>query len=329
MRWTLIVIAGMLLLLQPVYLFWLKPCEHAACRATNLAADRCQDAEHERAAAVSLEDRAIKRLLIREGVALIERGRAVGTAQLSKQLGERSCELDLPRSRPSISDPAELFRWAKESVVIVGGLYKCDQCTLWHVNIASGFVISAQGAIVTNHHVVDTTNERTMVVMTADSQVYPVQRVLAASPADDLAILQVDARGLQPLPLADGADAAPVASAVSVISHPDGRFFCYTSGVISRYMKIPAGGRSVDAVAITAEYARGSSGAPVLDSQGQVVAVVSATESIYYTQDAGQQRNLQMVFRTCVPVAGLRNMLRPVGQIASWAPGAGGESPPR
>jgi S1-C subfamily serine protease len=130
---------------------------------------------------------------------------------------------------------------------------------------------------VTNCHVVDTTNERTMVVMTADSHVYPVQRVLAASPADDLAILQVDARGLQPLPLADGADAAPVASAVSVIGYPDGRFFCYTSGGISQYMKIPAGGRSVDAVAITAEYARGSSGAPVLDSQGQVVAVVSST----------------------------------------------------
>lgn len=322
MRWTLAVVAGVLLLLQPVYLLFLQPCEDVACRATGRTAARCQHADHEHdpAAAVSLEDRAIKRLLIRQGVSLIECGRTADASQFAKQLQLTSCELDLPRSAPSLSDPAELFRVAKESVVIVGGLYKCQHCTLWHVNIASGFVISAQGAIVTNYHVVDAASEQTMVVMTADSQVYPVQRVLAASRADDLAILQVDARGLQPLALAASAAPAPVASAVSVISHPDGRFFCYTAGVISRYMKIPAGGRSVDAVAITAEYARGSSGAPVLDSQGQVVAVVSATESIYYTQDAAQQRNLQMVFRTCVPVASLRNLLRPVGQIAGWAP---------
>jgi hypothetical protein len=320
MRWTFAVVVGVLLLLQPAYFFFLKPCERSICRPADTVASLCLDADHDYAEAIGIEDRALKRLLIRQGVSLIERGRAVESAALVKQLDTTSCELDLPRSGPSISDSAELFRVAKDSVVVVGGLYKCNKCTNWHVNIASGFVLSSHGAIVTNYHVVDSATERTMVVMTADSQVYPVQRVLAASRADDLAILQVDAQGLQPLPLADSTAPAPVGSAVSVISHPDGRFFCYTAGVVSRYMKIQAAGGQADAVAITAEYARGSSGAPVLNSQGQVVAVVSSTESIYYSQDGAQQRNLQMVFRTCVPTASLRKMMRPVGQMARWTP---------
>ena len=118
-------------------------------------------------------------------------------------------------------------------------------------------------------------------------------------------------------PLADSAAAAPVGSAVSVISHPDGRFFCYTAGVVSRYMKIQAAGQTADAMAITADYARGSSGAPVLNSQGQVVAVVSSTESIYYTQEGQRQLNLQMVFRTCIPASSLLRMLRPVNHVAT------------
>jgi len=320
MRWTLAAIAGVLLLLQTAYFLFWNQCGHSACGQADRAASRCQDADHDRTETLGVEDRALKSVLIRQGVSLIEGGRAVESAVLVKQLDAATCQLDLPRSGPSISDSAELFRVAKESVVVVGGLYKCNKCTRWHVNIASGFVLSSHGAVATNYHVVDSPTERTLVVMTADSHVYPVQRVLAASRLDDLAILQVDAEGLQPLPLADNTPPAPVGSTVSVISHPDGRFFCYTAGVISRYMKIQAAGGQADAVAITAEYARGSSGAPVLNGQGQVVAVVSSTESIYYTQDSGQQRNLQMVFRTCVPVASLQRMMRPAGQIASRTP---------
>ena len=149
---------------------------------------------------------------------------------------------------------------------------------------------------------------------------YPVRSLLAASRADDLVVLKVDAEGLQPLPLADSESLRPVGSAVSVISHPDGWFFCYTAGVVSRYMKIQAAGQTADAMAITADYARGSSGGPVLNHQGQVVAVVSSTESIYYTQEGQRQLNLQMVFRTCIPTSSLLKMLRPVDQVASREP---------
>lgn len=314
------VTAGMLLLLQPGFFYLWKQSTHSCCHQPDVATIPCRDIGHEPCEPTSVEDRALRNTLIRQGVSLIERGRTVDAAELIRQMNATTCQLDLPPSGPSVSDSAELFRVAKDSVVVIGGLYKCTQCPHWHANLASGFVLASHGIIVTNYHVVDAPSERALVIMTADAQVYPVRRVLAASEADDLAILQADATGLQPLPLADSTAAAPVGSAVSVISHPDGRFFCYTAGVVSRYMKIRSAGSQGDAVAITAEYARGSSGAPVLNSQGQVVAVVSSTESIYYSQEAGQQRNLQMVVRTCIPATSLRRMIRPAGQIASRTP---------
>ena len=320
MRWTLAVVTGVLLLLQPAYFLLLRQGSSPSRGQPSGSASRCQDARGDHLQAAGVEDRVLKDNLIRQGVTLIERGRTVDAATLRKQLGVSSCQLDLPLSGPSVADPAELFRIAKDSVVIVGGLYKCSKCSHWHANIASGFVISSTGAVVTNYHVVDSSTERAVVVMTADSHVYPVQRVLAASRADDLAILKVDAAGLQPLPLADSAAAAPVGSAVSVISHPDGRFYCYTAGVISRYMKTESAGQQVEAVAVTADYARGSSGAPVLNNQGQVVAVVSSTESIYYSEDGQRQRDLQMVFRTCIPAGSLLKMVRPASQMAGRTP---------
>lgn len=319
MRWTLAGVAGVVLLLQPFYFsLWRQSSGPAGGRATCLARPCDADGRGDLQAG-GIEDHQLKDNLIRQGAALIEGGRTVGADVICSQLAVRSCHLDLSVPGPSVSDPAQLFRVAKDSVVVVGGLYKCNQCSHWHADTASGFVISPDGAVVTNYHVVDGSRQRALVVMTADSHVYPVQRVLAASRADDLAILKVDAEGLQPLSLADSSNAAPVGSAVSIISHPDGRFYCYTAGVVSRYMKTELAGPAVDAVAVTADYARGSSGAPVLNSQGQVVAVVSSTESIYYTEDGQRQRDFQMVFRTCIPATSLWKMIRPTRQLARGA----------
>jgi S1-C subfamily serine protease len=60
-------------------------------------------------------------------------------------------------------------------------------------------------------------------------------------------------------------------------------------------------------MAITADYAKGSSGAPVLDDTGSVVGIVSATNSIYYTPP---QKNLQMVIKSCIPVDAIWKLLR-------------------
>jgi S1-C subfamily serine protease len=283
--------------------------------------DVCADgADHDKDAA-AIEDSILKGTLIREGTALVEGRLTVAAKALAHQLQENPvCRLDLAPSRTDDADVRELPPAANASVVAVAGLHYCRKCARRHASIASGFVIDPAGAIVTNYHVADSPDEETLVVMTAERRVYPVVRVLAASRADDLAILKIEAQGLSALPLAAGPADAPVGSAVAVISHPDGRFFCYTAGVVSRYMRIRSEGRSCDAVAITADYARGSSGAPVLNRRGQVVAVVSSTESIYYDEDESRQHDLQMVVKNCIPVRSLHRLIQPPDQIAVTHP---------
>jgi S1-C subfamily serine protease len=255
---------------------------------------------------MDVDDAALLKRLADEGGSLIEQGRTVEAPVLIKELETDKCDLAISTQTPQAQDPATLFGTAKESVVVVAALFKCARCDNWHAAPASGFVISADGAIVTSHHVIDSPDKKTFVVRTTDGHVYPVVRVLAASRADDLAIIKVDAQGLKPLPL--GTD-PPIGASVSVISHPAARFYSFSSGVVSRYTKVRIANQPVDALQITADFARGSSGAPVLNAHGQVVGVVRSTESVYYSVESGQQKNLQMVFKICMPTKSLRKLV--------------------
>ena len=47
----------------------------------------------------------------------------------------------------------------------------------------------------------------------------------------------------------------------------------------------------------------------MLNEEGQVVGIAASTESLYYTEKEGVQNNLQMVFKNCVPVSQLRELI--------------------
>jgi S1-C subfamily serine protease len=272
----------------------------------------CLEESHPVDESASVDDRILRDHLVQEGESLIARDAVPDMKELLKQLEQNSCHVALSPSKRLCDAPTELYAKAKNSVVVVGSLYKCEKCTKWHATMATGFVIASSGAVVTTYHAVNNPTRRAIVVMTGDQRVFPVDKILAASRSDDLAILHVDAKDLAPLPIADSAAAAPVGSPVRVISHPAGQFFYCTSGIIARYTKVrSADKKPVSAVAITADYARGSSGAPVLNEQGQVVAIVKATDSIYYTQTPQEQKNLQMVVKTCIPSASLLKLIAP------------------
>ncbi|MBE3070201.1 MAG: trypsin-like peptidase domain-containing protein [Planctomycetes bacterium] len=258
-------------------------------------------ADHPAGEAEGLDDRQLDERLRREGEVLLDAGKTVAMATLIKQLGRAECRLKLPAAPGKRLPAADLYARAKASVLVLGRLYVCPKCKKRHVTTATGFAISESGAVVTNYHVVNEPASLALVAMTADGRVLPVREVLAANKADDVAILQLDGGGVRPLALAPD---APVGAAVWVLSHPERRFYTLTEGIVSRYFGEQRGGTSAAVMSITADFARGSSGAPVLDERGAVVGVAASTTSLYYQTGAdGRQENFQMAIKKCVPAA--------------------------
>ena len=68
-------------------------------------------------------------------------------------------------------------------------------------------------------------------------------------------------------------------------------------------------------MAITADFAKGSSGAPVLNTKGEVVGMVSAMNSVYYEDDSTCPKNLQMVVKNCVPARYILNLIEGNGSF--------------
>jgi len=257
----------------------------------------------------AIDDRRQMDRLLKESLRLRDAGQTVKMAALIEQLKSGRCKLALAPAPPkSVLTGEAVYERAKGSVLVVGSPFKCEKCSKMHLGTATAFVISAGGACVTNYHVVDEPKKETLTVMTLDGRVLPVRAVLAASKPDDVAIVQVDGLGVRPLPLAG---MAPVGTRVRVISHPENRFHTLTEGVVSRYSTFHRAGAEVPMMSITADYARGSSGGPVLDDFGAVVGLVSTTHSIYYDEKDGKQGNLQMVVKQCVPAASVLKLVQP------------------
>ncbi|MGI9013337.1 MAG: S1 family peptidase [Phycisphaerales bacterium] len=211
---------------------------------------------------------------------------------------------DLPvASADALSGP-DLYERVCSATVMFHTSYQCSKCSKWHGGVATGFVIHPDGWIVTAAHVVNDLKDTDFcAVMLCDEVVYPVTGVYAVDDDRDTAIVKIDAHDLPALPLAHAP--SRTGAAVSVVSHPQGHFYLLTQGVIARVM-----GGEADAderLQITAEFATGSSGAPVVDAHGNVIGMALATRTLY--ADEEDHDNPQLVIRMCVPVDEIRALL--------------------
>ncbi len=157
-------------------------------------------------------------------------------------------------------------------------------------DIATGFIITADGLIVTNKHVVADSQARYRVIA-QDDKTYEVEKIYR-DPANDIAILKINASGLPPVELGDSSN-LKVGQFVIAIGTALGEFrHTVTTGVISGLGRgITAGSplegyvEELDNVIQTdAAINPGNSGGPLLNSAGQViginVAVAAAGENI-------------------------------------------------
>lgn len=142
----------------------------------------------------------------------------------------------------------------------------------------TGFIISADGYIVTNKHVVYD-DEAEYTVLVNDEQKYPA-KVLAKDTVNDIAILKIDAKDLRFLSLADS-DQIKVGQSVIAIGNALGEFSnTVSTGVISGLSRsITAGSyrtgseRMMGLIQTDASINPGNSGGPLLNLDGHVVGV--------------------------------------------------------
>jgi serine protease Do len=145
----------------------------------------------------------------------------------------------------------------------------------------SGFIVSADGLILTNAHVVRDATEVT--VRLSDRREFSA-KVLGADPATDIAVLKVDAAGLPTVNMGDPGQ-LEVGDPVLAIGSPFGFEQTATQGIVSAKGRSLPGDSYVPFIQTDAAVNPGNSGGPLFDGAGRVVGI----NAQIYSQDGGFQ----------------------------------------
>ncbi|MBI2572379.1 trypsin-like peptidase domain-containing protein [Candidatus Woesearchaeota archaeon] len=131
----------------------------------------------------------------------------------------------------------------------------------------SGFIIDDNGNIVTNYHVIE--GATAAVVETSDGRRHRV-KVVGFNQRADVAVLQINATGLDPIRFGDS-DSLRVGEKVIAVGNPGGFDFSVSQGIVSNTQRVDGSGREL--VQIDVPINPGNSGGPLINAAGQVVGV--------------------------------------------------------
>lgn len=145
--------------------------------------------------------------------------------------------------------------------------------------LGSGFIISADGQILTNAHVVE--GATTIVVKLADDTEQPA-RLLGIDTATDVALLKIDATNLPTVKLGDSST-VEVGDWVLAIGSPFGLERTATQGIVSATGRSLPDGTYVPFIQTDAAVNPGNSGGPLFNTRGEVIGI----NSQIYSRDGG------------------------------------------
>jgi serine protease Do len=142
--------------------------------------------------------------------------------------------------------------------------------------LGSGIVVRDDGHILTNHHVIK--GAETIKVSLSDDRTYDAT-VIGSDPETDLAVLKIEATGLQPVQWANS-DAAEVGEWVMAVGSPFGLNQTVTSGIISALGRDDMGITNYENFIQTdAAINPGNSGGPLVNLKGELLGINTAIAS--------------------------------------------------
>ena len=142
----------------------------------------------------------------------------------------------------------------------------------------SGFIISDDGYILTNHHVIEDSSAVTVALY--DGTTYDA-RVIGYDASNDIAVLKVEAEGLEPVVLGDSAN-MNVGDSVVAIGNPLGELtFSLTSGAVSAMDRevTLSGNITMDLIQTDCAINSGNSGGALFNMYGEVIGITNAKYS--------------------------------------------------
>ena len=192
---------------------------------------------------------------------------SVSLAGVEKNESNSSGLTDLQLAKRDAEDFEKLAALIKPSIVVVEGVDRIGR----EGGRGTGFVVSSNGIIATNFHVIG--EHREFKIRFADGKTYTPTAILGIDRENDLAIFKIDAENLPALQLGDSDKISPGQS-VFAIGNPLGYSHSVSRGVIAAVRELEQGdGRPLVQVAIPIE--PGSSGSPTLDLDGRVVSILA------------------------------------------------------
>jgi len=186
----------------------------------------------------------------------------------------------------SLKSPGEIYNDACAQVVGITteiSYHNMFGMTVSQPVSGSGFFISEDGYLLTNYHVIEYAAEygSPAKVFAHDGTEY-IASVVGVDPDNDIAVLQVEASGLNYAPLGNS-DGIRVGDEIYAVGNPLGELqFSMTTGSISatnRLISTQEAAPAINMFQIDAAVNQGNSGGPVYDTGGQVIGIVTAKYS--------------------------------------------------
>ncbi len=239
------------------------------------------------------------------------------TAATCNQKGVKKFTCTVETCKHSYTEEFELPTFTatelyEQSVKYVGEIVTYDK-TGDELSLGTGFVMSSDGKIITNYHVIDGAYSANI---TINNTKYTIASVLAYDADIDLAVLKINATGLTAATICK--KSVSTGSTVYAIGSSRGMTNTYSQGIVTQADRVVDG---VSHIQHDASITHGNSGGPLINIYGEVIGIntwgISDSQNLNFAVFAGELDNL--VYGSPMTLAQLYESINtPYGVLLDW-----------